>query len=59
MERDASGIQYADPSFCPSESVGQSRLLATAVSARVDIYSLMQSTEAELDDDMMGLKPTS
>ena len=73
MERDPSGIQYADVSFCPSASHGQSRLLATAISARVDIYSLTQQTEEgkckksciisllviiELEESF-GLRPTS
>ena len=45
MRRDPSGIQYADVSFCPGSQQGASRLLATAVSARVDIYSLTQPNE--------------
>ena len=44
MERDPSGIQYTDVTFC--EGKAKANLMASAISARVDIYSLSQPSQA-------------
>ena len=45
MEKDPSGIKYEDVGFCQGKTDGESRLMAAAVSARVDIFNLSQSRE--------------
>ena len=58
MERDPSGIQYTDVAFCPgSTGIVQSRLLATAVSARVDVYNLYQP-QAEDGEEPDTISPS-
>lgn len=65
MERDPSGIQYSDVAFCQttSQDGDKSRMLATAISARVDIYSLSQQLPPPNDDDdeleQQSLRPSS
>ena len=46
MEKDESGRQRSDVSFCQG---AKPHLVATAVSARVDLYSLTQPTEGSVD----------
>ena len=66
MERDPSGIQYADVCFCPDGALNPvqkdrnaSRMLATAISARVDIYNLHMVPEDAGEEELMKLSPTS
>jgi hypothetical protein len=49
-EGDAGGMARSDLSFCPS-ATDKPNLLATAVSARVDIYKLTQPEGGDNEDD--------
>ena len=50
MEKDESGLQRSDVSFCQG---AKPHLVATAVSARVDLYSLTQPTEGSVDCNLI------